>query len=75
MGARALALRSGRYPGAGGIFDFEGLTIDKTVQGNPWVDGSQQAGSNTAIESFRRWKLVDIAVFVVRNISAITYLP
>ena len=34
------------------LFDFGGLFIGKAVPGSPSGDGSQQAGSNTAIDSF-----------------------
>ena len=56
--------RHDAFPVAGGsggsFFDFGGLFIDKTVRSNPQGDGSQQAGSNAAIESFWRCKFVKI---------------
>ena len=76
----------GDIPGPGGtFFDFGRLFIDKTVRSSRWGDGSQQAGSNTAIESFWRCKFVEIWPFlwyaiylplcICRNISAVIYLP
>ena len=53
-------------PGSGGLFfDFGGLVMDKTALGSPPGDGSQQACSNTEIESFWRWKFGEMSVFVV----------
>ena len=46
------------------FFYFGCLFIDKTVRSSPWCDGSQQAGSNTAVESFWRWKFVEIWPFL-----------
>ena len=45
---------------AGRLFHFGGLFVDKTVRGSRSGDGPQQAGSNTAIESFLRCMLVEI---------------
>ena len=48
-------------PGPGGcFFDFGELFIDKMALGSPSGDGSQQAGSNTATESFWRCIFVEI---------------
>ena len=51
---RAVAIPSSRKSLDGGVVfvDFGTLFISKTVQGSPSGDGSQQAGLNTAIESF-----------------------
>ena len=43
---------------------FGGLVIDKTARGSPSGDGSRQAGSNTAIESFWRCIFVEIRPFL-----------
>ena len=48
-------------------FYLGGLFMDKMVQGSPLGDGSQQTGSNTAIERFWRWKFIEMDVFVVHG--------
>ena len=64
--ARVFVSRPGDIPGPGGtFFDFGRLFISKTALVSPWGDGSQQAGSNTAIESFWRWKFVEIWPFLL----------
>ena len=66
MGGRALVPQSGRYPGARStFFDFGGLIIGDMVQGSPWGYGAQQAGSNTAIESFCRCQFAEIWPFLL----------
>ena len=57
------------------IFDLGGLVMYKMVQGSPWGDALQQADSGAAIESFWRCSVFDMAVFVVRSISGVMYLP
>ena len=57
------------------FFDCGRFFIYKTALGGPWGDGSQQAGADTAMDSFWRCNFFkDMAVFVGRNISAMTYL-
>ena len=64
-GARAFVPQPGRCPGTGGtFFDFGSFFIRKMVRSSRWGDGSQQAGSNTAIESFWRCILVEIWLFL-----------
>ena len=49
----------------GCFFYFGGRFIDKTVQGSAWGDALQQADSDAAIESFWRWKFVEIWPFLL----------
>ena len=44
----------------GVVFDLGVLFIDETVRSSRSCDGSQQAGSNTAIDSFWRYIFVKI---------------
>ena len=47
-----------------------------TVQGSLWGHALQRKASDAAIESFCRCTFVELQVFVVvRNISAVVYLP
>ena len=66
---RALAVNSSGksrdIPGPGGsFFDFGSLFMNKTVRSSPSGDGSQQAGSNAAIESFWRCIFVELLPFL-----------
>ena len=45
------------------FFDFGSLFMYEMVQVSPWGDALQQAGSSTALESFWRWKFVEIRLF------------
>ena len=70
MGARAFVPQPGRYPGIGGpqirsLLRFYHYKLHNTVQGSFWGDGSQEAGSNTAIKSFWRRKFVEIWPFLL----------
>ena len=51
---------SGKSQDRGRVFFIVNFFCNKTIRGSPSADGSQRAGSNTAIESFWRWKLFEI---------------
>ena len=65
---RALAVSSYRKSQDGEVsFDFGVLFVNKTALGSPSGDGSQQAGANTAIDSFWLRNLLRYDRFVVHR--------